>query len=225
MSKTFIMATFATLILLGAGCTIPRSTTNTTETETGQAPQAGPTASGASGWLETNEPLTEGEIGFTINPPEDWGIFSIVLHKISFPGNPEIGDYWEYGGEFSEQPAVIYRATDPEHVLGRGGYAGDVLGYEKRANGYYVMFLGKTAQKVPESLVIGEVPLANGLALLLQGQEASGPSSFPGVPGQLVAYLNTPNGPLPGGVFMTSPNGPVISPDKMRELLATVTIN
>lgn len=229
--KTISIA--AVLLLLGAGCVttetsvvstelIEESATSSTASETSTSSKEG-----SIGDVKTNTLLADGEIGFTISPPEEWGTFSVVLYKRTFPGNPEIGEDWEYHGSFSGRTDVIYRATDPEHVIGRGGYPGDVLGYEKREDGYYIR-IGNNALdlQVPESLIVGEVPLVNGTALLLQGPPvAEGPSPFPNATGDFVAYLNTPNGPLAGGVFMTNlDEGAVISVDEMKALLATVTI-
>lgn len=235
MKKIILLG--ALFFLVGAGCaSTPKEDSladvgDSTATAPVVADTIVPEAPEESAFVddESSETLEEGKIGFTVMPSEAWGTFSVDLYKRWLSGNPDAGDNWEYKGSFSENDKVIYRASDPEHIIGRGGYAGDVLGYEKRSDGYYVFVQGSSAIKVPESLVAEEVPLANGMALLVQGpEESDGPSPFPNTPGDIVVYINTPNGPLRGGVFMALSSyndGQLVSAEEMKELLLRVTIN
>lgn len=165
----------ALFLFMGAGC-MPVQKENNPENKENAAESS--TADS-----ESHDALEEGKIGFTVMPSETWGTFSANLYKRWAPGNPDMGQDWEYQGSFSENDEVIYRAADPEHVIARGGYSGDVLGYEKRSDGYYVFVGGTSAIKVPDSLTVEEVPLVNGKALLMQGpEESDGPSPFPNTP-------------------------------------------
>ena len=224
MSKNLLATLLLATLITGSGCGKTTLTANSTpQTTTTTQPQK-PTTPQTSGVTETEEPLALGDIGFTINPTQTLGNFSVALYKHTFPTTPNLGENWEFRGSLSNQPLVYYRASDPAHTLPREGYAGDVLGYKQVADGYYVNDNGgKNWTKVPTVLVVEEVPLGNGTALLIQGpEESDGPSPFPNQPGQLVAYINTPNGPLPGGVFIADPGS--ITIDDMKALLASVSI-
>ncbi|MFZ2681515.1 MAG: hypothetical protein WAZ14_00210 [Patescibacteria group bacterium] len=212
----------ATMLLVGAGCANDVVDSNLVPQETPMTQKDEPAFN--TGVTETEEPVATGEIGFDVTPPQSWGEFSVVLYKRTFLSNPEIGEDWEYQGSFSEQPSVYYRAAVPEHVIARSGYPGDVLGYKSENDNYYVNIGGKNWEKVPTSLTTQEVALKNGTALLIQGPQTSdGPSPFPNQPGQLVAYINTPNGPLPGGVFIADAASGVTI-DEMITMLSNISI-
>lgn len=182
--------------------------------------------SSTSGVLDTQEVLDDGFIGFIVDASGSWGEFVATLYKRSFSNNPGLGEDWEYRGSFAGWSDVGYYATDPEHVVAREGWVGDVLGYEKKEDGYYVNVMGRGADtKVPDTFIVEDVDMINGTALLVYGpEESDGPSFFPNRPGQMVAYINTPNGPLVGGVFVANLHDEVVTTEQFKEMLASVSI-
>ncbi len=177
--------------------------------------------------VRVSDELGAGVIGFTVEPPEGWGEFTVTLEKEVWPeDSASPNEDWMYLGVFSKQESLTYQAVDPDHFISTGGYPGHILGYVLKDGIYYLQIFGNQGEfPVPVELVVQEVKLAQGSALLLQGpEEVLENSPFPSAPGQLVAYLNTPNGPLSGGVFMTDPQGPHLTIDQMKAFLAGVSI-
>jgi hypothetical protein len=55
------------------------------------------------------------------------------------------------------------------------------------------------------NLIIGEHKAINGQALIVTDESSTGPSGWPAL-SQETIIINTPNGPLPGGLFIEQDN-------------------
>ncbi|MBI2473351.1 hypothetical protein HYV70_02250 [Candidatus Uhrbacteria bacterium] len=235
MKKVFLVFSLA-LFLSGGGCvsTPVLQTETTTQNEpvsektTQEAVEELQTEEEFTGPTETSDPLTEDELGFSVEAPEDWGEFSAVLYRQWWPQEPGLGEDKEYRGVFSQQSAVIYRTT--LSAVARGGYVGDVQGYLKQSDGYYLLSPGASTGpqiQVPTEYIVGEISLANATALLLKGssQGEEGPSFFPNDPDEFVAVINTPKGSVTGGVFIANMDGqPVVTMEAFKAMLLGVLL-
>src|SRR3989338_3911806 len=209
--KKFFLVFSLVLFFSGGGCvstSVPQTeTTNQNEPVSEKIPQEEveelQTEEEFTGLTETSDPLTEDELGFSVEAPEPWGEFSASLYKRWFPEESGLGEDKEYRGVFTNQSAVIYRTTIS--AIARGGYVGDAQGYLKQSDGYYLLSTGASTGpqiQIPAEYIVGEIPLANATALLLKGDlQSEGPSFFPNDPDEFVAVINTPKGSVTGGVF------------------------
>ncbi|KKR05058.1 MAG: hypothetical protein UT30_C0001G0017 [Candidatus Uhrbacteria bacterium GW2011_GWF2_39_13] len=233
--KKFFLVFSLILVFSGGGCvSTPVSQTEITNQEAAVSDKVLQEPVGElqtedefTGPTETMDPITEDELGFSVEAPEGWGEFSAILYRRWWPQEPGLGEDKEYRGIFSEQSAVIYRTT--LSAVAREGYIGDAQGYLKKEDGYYLLSpLSKEPQmRVPDELIVGEVPLANATALLLKGssQDEEGPSFFPNDPDEFAAVINTPDGAVTGGVFIGNMDGqPVISMEAFKAMLLGVTL-
>ena len=182
------------VVLLGAGCASVDQQEETVKNEVSQ--------------IKTNE------IGLTIDSPDSWGEFVVELETDA------TGEQL-YRGTFSEESRVVYHNIKWDTAVARGGYPGDVNGYYAEGDDYYIVLGQGNFQVVPSDLVVNEVVLVNGFALMLLGEHDDGPSFFPNDVGEIVVYLNTPKGPDEGGVFIAEPG---VSTEDMEEMLASVSI-
>ncbi|PJA47406.1 hypothetical protein CO172_01445 [Candidatus Uhrbacteria bacterium CG_4_9_14_3_um_filter_36_7] len=230
--KRILFFTFFIFLLpflfIGAGC--GRDTSNTenlpskeSQNQDSQVESNNQNNTQNNEWVETSEVLSENELGFTIEPTEAWGEFSEVLYNRYLSSEPDLGEDKEIRGAFSNEKDVVYRAT--LSAIARGGYVGDNIGYKKKSDGYYVVNLTGEI-KIPDDVLVREVPLSNVSALLLSGpNESEGPSFFPNQPNEFAAIINTPNGIAPGGVFIANLGGGNVTIEEFQEMLTRVKID
>lgn len=157
--------------------------------------------------------LAPEDLGFTFSVPNEWGAFELTYTPGYFKGSGS------YTGAFTTKD-LHFAATDPTFVPGREGYYADILGYRKTPTGYEANLLNHLWDEIPSRFIQGEVPTKNGTVLVVStDDQADGPSLFAGEKGARFAIINTPNGPVPGGVFVA---GPEITRDEFRLFLESL---
>jgi hypothetical protein len=176
------------------------------------------------GFVNTEVQIEPEAMGFSIG--DGWGRFRVNFTSRDDVDEFDVGEDRLYRGSFSSESSVTYHVTDPNHIIAREGYVGDAQGYVEKDGEYYLINTrGTSGTVVPETVLVGEVELANGKALLLQGPEVSdGPSPYPNTPGVYAAILNTPNGLNGGGVFIFDSNDADISLEDFTEMLSHIEL-
>jgi len=155
------------------------------------------------------------DLGFTVEAPVSYGDWSATVTGKSLSAS------------FANNSDIYYVAAIPPvpGAGGRGATYSDNLGYRKNSDGTYSLnFIGSNWQQLSTEVatVIGEVPLKEGLALIITGTEGCvGPACFS--TDQYLAYINTPNGSLPGGVFVTQKDN--ITLPEFKDFLKQVSID
>ena len=115
--------------------------------------------------------LADGEIGFTVNK-KAFGDFTVKY--VTSPKGAA------YVGSFAETEDFYFYVSDPNVSVGRGSWLGDTVGYSQKEGTYYLQWSdGGFEEEIPNDLIVGEYEAVNGKALLIKGESATGPSSWP----------------------------------------------
>jgi hypothetical protein len=157
--------------------------------------------------------VTPEELGFIIEQPASFGTFTITRSGEAARD--------AYVGIFSEEPGVQFTVTDPELVEGRGGYYADIAGYIKGPDSYEAVFVGGNRDTIPTDIVIGELELKKGTALLLKGKSYDTPTFYPPTVGQRLAVIGTPAGKISVALFLAEPT---VSTERFRSLLESISV-
>lgn len=126
-----------------------------------------------------------------------------------------------YVGSFAETDDLSFYVSDPNISVGRGSWLGDTVGYSQKEGTYYLQWPDGFEEEIPNDLIVGEYEAVNGKALLIKGEPATGPSSWP-AEGMYAIILNIPNGPVTGGSFHEKKTLE-LSEKELIDFIATIT--